>query len=323
MRRLVIVTFLLLALAMGGAAWLLRQVDVTGPLASPVEMTIPAGTGSRAMAKQLAAAGVIAYPWLFEGYVRVRGVAGRLKAGEYRFNKGVSLRHVVEKLAEGAVVQRSLTIPEGYTVKQVLALLAAREDLKGEALPIPAEGDVFPDTYNFSAGTSRPTLLATMTARMETEVAAAWKSRASDTPLETAEELLILASIVQKEAANEAEMPQIAGVFTNRLRKGMKLQADPTVIYGADLKDNDLKSKDMKEDHPFNTYVHAGLPPTPIANPGRAALRAAANPARTDALFFMALPDRSGHVFSRDYATHQKAVKAYWAAYNQRKKEGQ
>ena len=134
---------------------------------------------------------------------------------------------------------------------------------------------------------------------------------------------MILASIVQKEAANEAEMPQIAGVFTNRLRKGMKLQADPTVIYGADLKDNDLKSKDMKEDHPFNTYVHAGLPPTPIANPGRAALRAAANPARTDALFFMALPDRSGHVFSRDYATHQKAVKAYWAAYNQRKKEGQ
>lgn len=319
MRTLAITVFLLLVAALLAGSLTLHRLASPGPLAQATTVVIQPGTSTRAMANLLENNGIITSSLLFEGMARASGAAANLRAGEYSVPAHASMRQVMAILLAGKTVPRSVTIPEGYTVRQALAVLAANTALTGEARPIPAEGRLFPDTYNFSFGATRASLLTAMQARMDKELAAAWNARSVDTPYTSPDDLLIMASIVQKEAANEDEMPNISAVFVNRLKQDMKLQADPTVIYGADLQNNDIRRKDLEEDHPFNTYKHQGLPPTPIANPGRAALLAAARPALSDALFFMALPDRSGHVFSRDYATHQKAVKAYWDAYNRQK----
>lgn len=319
LRRLVVGAFILLVLAMLTGSLLLHMVGGQGPLAQPANVVVPAGSSTRVTARLLESQGIVDSAWLFEVVARASGKAPQLRAGEYEIPARASVKQVLDILLAGKTVPRSLTIPEGYTVRQALAVIAGTTALSGPASPIPAEGRLFPDTYRFSFGSSRASLLQTMASRMDKELAAAWESRSAGTPYTAPDDLLIMASIVQKEAAHEEEMPQIAAVFVNRLRQGMKLQADPTVIYGAELEGNNIRSKDLQEDHPFNTYKHEGLPPTPIANPGRAALLAAARPAVSDALFFMALPDRSGHVFSRDYATHQKAVKAYWDAYHQQK----
>ena len=313
--KFLILVFLVLFAAVAGVGLVGRELARPGPLAAETSVNIPAGTSTKAMAALLAQHGVIAAPRLFELTVRLSGFAPTLKAGEYVFEPGISLRQVITKLAFGRTASRSLTLPEGLTVKEALAVFAKEDGLEGEARPIPPEGTLFPDTYHFTRGTSRATLLKLAQERLANELKAAWDSRTQPLPLNTPDDMLILASIVQKEAANEAEMPDIAGVFINRLNKGMRLQSDPTVMYGADINGNDIKGKDLREDNPFNTYTNEGLPPTPIANPGRAALQAVAHPATTQALFFMAKPDRSGHVFSSTYAEHQKAVKAYWQAY--------
>lgn len=307
----VLVAFVLFAVTLATSLWGRYLADV-GPLAAPVAVVVNPGEGTIVIARKLHEANVIAHPLAFRAAVRLMALDTTLKAGEYQFDPGISLRSVVNKLAVGDTQNRSVTIPEGWTVRQVMGLLASTEGLTGNA-ETPAEGQVFPDTYAFRFGVKRSDILKTMTQRMDAELEAAWSTRAAGLPLNSPEELLNLASIVQKEAANDAEMPQIAAVFINRLKTGMKLQADPTVIYGADY-DGNIRRKDLTEPHPFNTYIYAGLPPTPIANPGKAALEATARPAQSEALFFMARPDRSGHVFSATYAEHKRAVEAYWKA---------
>ncbi len=283
----------------------------TGPLAAPAQVVIEPGNGPRTIANKLYAAQIIDHPQAFVLAVRVLGLAGTLQAGEYTFDPGISLRATINKLALGDTENRSLTFPEGFTTAQMLTRIEADAGLTGKIEQRPAEGTLFPDTYAFRFGVKRQDLLGTMSARMAEELAGAWAQRTQDSPLKTPEELLILASIVQKEAATEAEMPLVAGVFINRLKLGMKLQSDPTVIYGANF-DGNIRKKDLIEPHPFNTYVHAGLPPTPIANPGRAALQAAAKPAQTPALFFVADPSRTHHLFATTYAEHQRNVQRYW-----------
>ncbi|MCA3244092.1 MAG: endolytic transglycosylase MltG [Alphaproteobacteria bacterium] len=298
----------LLTLATAGWGRYLAQ---PGPLQAPAMVVIDNGNGPRTIAAKLQRAGVIDHPEAFVLAVRLLGLAGTLQAGEYSFDPGISLRATINKLALGDTQNRAVTIPEGFTVAQVLARLEADQGLSGKIEQRPAEGTLFPDTYAFRFGVKRQDLLGTMSERMAEELAAAWASRTPGLPLNSPEELLILASIVQKEAANDAEMPQIAGVFVNRLNRKMKLQSDPTVIYGANF-DGNIRKKDLSEPHPFNTYVYAGLPPTPIANPGRAALRAAAQPATTPALFFVADPSRTHHLFAESYAEHQRNVQRYW-----------
>jgi UPF0755 protein len=288
-----------------------RYMAATGPLTTPAMVVIEPGNGPRTIATKLAQANVIAHPEVFVLAVRALGLAGTLKAGEYQFDAGISLRAAINKLALGDTQNRSVTLPEGFTVKHVLEKLEANPGLTGKIEERPAEGTLFPDTYAFRFGVKRQDILETMSRRMAEELATAWAQRDPASPLKSPEELLILASMIQKEAANDTEMPTIAGVFVNRLNKGMKLQSDPTVIYGANF-DGNIRRKDLSEPHPFNTYVHQGLPPTPIANPGRAALQAAAQPATTSALFFVADPSRTHHVFTETYEEHKRAVARYW-----------
>jgi UPF0755 protein len=288
-----------------------RYMAANGPLTAPTQVVIDPGNGPRTIASKLANAKVIAHPEVFVLAVRVLGLAGTLKAGEYQFDAGISLRATINKLALGDTQNRSVTVPEGFTVRQVLERLEADAGLTGKIEQRPTEGTLFPDTYAFRFGVKRQDLLETMSRRMAEELASAWANRDPALPVKSPEELLILASMIQKEAANDEEMPTIAGVFVNRLNKGMKLQSDPTVIYGANF-DGNIRRKDLSEPHPFNTYVHEGLPPTPIANPGRAALQAAARPANTKAIFFVADPSRTHHVFTETYEEHKRAVARYW-----------
>lgn len=308
---LIVLLIVLIGLGTAGTALWGRYMAQPGPLEAPVRVVVNPGEGPQMMARKLAEAHVIAHPQAFVWGVRGMRLAHTLKAGEYAFDPGISLRAVINKLAIGDTENRSVTIPEGWTVKQALERLRGVEGLTGLA-SAPAEGSIFPDTYAFRFGTDRDKLLDSMEARMQEELAKAWAGRDQTLPLNSPEDLLILASIVQKEAASDAEMPKVAAVFVNRLRSGMKLQSDPTVQYGADMTDSRLRKKDLTEPHPFNTYVYAGLPPTPIANPGRAALEAAARPAQITALFFVADPSRTMHVFSDTYAEHEKAVQRYW-----------
>lgn len=303
-------------ITLGSALWG-RYLAETGPLTAPATVVINSGEGPRTMAAKLVQAGVIRHAEPFVWAVRLLGLQGTLKAGEYAFDAGISLRATINKLALGDTENRAITIPEGFTVKQVLARIESEQGLTGKITARPAEGTLFPDTYGFRFGVERQNMIDAMAARMETELSEAWNARETSLPLATPSDLLILASIVQKEAASDAEMPEIAGVFINRLRKNMKLQSDPTVIYGAEF-DGNLRKKNMTEPHPFNTYVYAGLPPTPIANPGRAALRAAAQPVATEYLFFVAAPDRASHVFARTYAEHQLNVARYWSEVQKR-----
>lgn len=302
---------LLLGAATAGTALWGRYLAQRGPLEKAVTVMVDSGEGTRMIATKLKLAGVINSSEAFVMAVHAMHLDGTLKAGDYEFDPGISLRAVVNKLALGDTKNHSVTIPEGWTVRQIVERLEADEGLKGR-ITRPAEGAVFPDTYAFRFGTERDKLLESMEERMKVELAAAWAARDMNLPLKSPEELLILASIVQKEAASDAEMPKVAAVFINRLRRGMRLQSDPTVAYGAEEVGGRLLRKDLTDPHPFNTYVHPGLPPTPISNPGRAALMAAAKPAQTDDLYFVADPSRTMHVFSETYAEHEKNVERYW-----------
>ena len=305
-----------LAIFILGTALVARHYAQPGPLEQDIQITIPPGTSVRGIANLLAGQGVISNPTAFTVAARVTCLAPTLKAGEYTFPAHISLRSALNKVALGQTAMRTLTIPEGWTVKQIMQLLASETvGLTGTA-PIPEEGTVFPDTYAYTLGTKRSGLLKTMQARANDELMQAWMTRDTTIPLRSPQELLILASIVEKEAASTEEMPMIAAVFLNRLSKNMKLQADPTVIYGMEMPSGssliDLRTKNLKEPHPFNTYVYVGLTPTAISNPGRAALRATANPATSNALCFVADPSRTRHIFAETYAEHQKNVQNYW-----------
>lgn len=302
-----LVGLLALIVGLGLSAWQ-TTLDAAGPLQANAEVNIELGTGPSRMAALLEKSGVIHNATAFKLAVRQLGVAGKMQAGDYTFEAHSSLRQVIDKIASGQSTPHQVTIPEGFTTRQIIDVVSATTALSGTITKRPGEGELFPDTYDFHLNTSRQKLLNEMAKRMKAELDAAWEKRDAGLPYNSADDLLTMASIVQKEAASNAEMPQVAGVFVGRLRKRMRLQSDPTVIYGMESYKGNIQRKDLGDDNPFNTYKNDGLPPTPICNPGRAALLAAANPVSTTALFFVADPSRTAHIFSDTYEEHQKNV---------------
>lgn len=307
--------FLLFAAILGLAlAFFLREkLLAPGPLAQEVVVEIPRGVGAAGIAERLAEAGVIADPLLFRLSARLSDEGGRLQAGEYRFAPGVSLQEAFRKIARGEVVQRRVTLAEGVSSLAFRALLDQAEGLVGETPAEIPEGSLAPDTYNYLKGETRAALVARMQAAQTRILDALWMDRAADLPFSTKAEALTLASIVEKETGVAAERERVAGVFVNRLRKGMRLQSDPTVIYGvaagADL-GRGLRRSELDAPTPYNTYAVAGLPPTPIAHPGRASIAAVLNPLETKDLYFVA-DGTGGHAFAETLDGHNANVRRW------------
>jgi peptidoglycan lytic transglycosylase G len=301
-----------LALAVGGALFLGKQrFEAPGPLQDDKVVDIPRGLGIKDIADVLQREGVIDQPWVFMGGVIALKANGELKYGEYRFTKHASLSDVVDTIIDNKVVQHAITIPEGLTSEQIVARLLENTALSGQIKDIPREGTLLPETYKFTLGMSREQIIARMQSAHKRVLAEIWEHRVQDIPIKTPEQLVTLASIVEKETGRPDERSRVAAVFMNRLKNKMRLQSDPTIIYGLTggkgaLGRPILKSE-IEQATPYNTYVIDGLPPGPIANPGRASLEAVANPARTKELYFVA-DGTGGHVFSDSYDAHQKNV---------------
>lgn len=322
MRRFLRITLALLlgtAVAGGaalGIAWIMleRWLQAPGPLAAPVTVVLPRGTGLADIAQRLGDAGVVDRPGRLAIAARLAKRDRALKAGEYAFAPGITPDEVLRLLETGRVVLHPVTVAEGLTVREVFALIAASPVLSGDLPPPPAEGSLLPETYLVPRDASRGRLVERMQADMRAALERAWAARQPDLPLASPAEALILASIIEKETAVAAEYSLVAAVFVNRLRKGMPLQTDPTVIYalteGQAPLDRDLTRRDLETDHPYNTYRHAGLPPGPIANPGRGAIDAAVQPADVDYLYFVA-DGSGGHAFARTLREHNRNV-ANW-----------
>ncbi len=314
MRRLTALLILLLVLAAGagGAFWYAReQWAAPGPLAEPVQMVVPRG-GTAAIADALAERGIIAQPLPFLAATWLTRAEGPLRAAEFQFPARASLRDVLHVLRDARPVQRRLTIPEGLTVQQITRLLDQAEGLVGD-IPAFAEGEILPETYSYQWGDNRAAVVRRAKQAMDQALAEIWAERAENLPIETPREALILASIVERETGQREERALVAGVFINRLRIGMMLQSDPTAAYAAadgGVLDRPLTRADLNADHPFNTYRIRGLPPAPIASPGRAALRAVARPETTDYIYFVA-DGTGGHAFGRTLAEHNRNV-ARW-----------
>lgn len=314
----------LLGLGIAVATWAAleghRRFTGPGPLAQPVTVVVPKGAGLDAIARRLEAAGVVHDRLTFMVGTKLRQMV--LKAGEYEFPAAISGQDAMRMLAEGRTVKHKLTIAEGLTVRQVLDELAAAEFLSGTVAKPPAEGWLLPETWVLSRDDDRAELVARMEKSMRQLLEQLWARRAPDLPLKTPEEALILASVVERETGIAAERPMVAGVFVNRLRLGMRLQSDPTVIYGLSdglgVLDRPLSRADLEKPHPWNTYVIDRLPKTPIANPGRASLEAVLNPAKTDALYFVA-DGSGGHRFAKSLDEHNNNV-ANWRKVEKEKK---
>jgi UPF0755 protein len=301
----------LLALA-GGTAFVLgkQRFDTPGPLTEDKVVNIPRG-GIRDTADLLMREGVIDQPTLFIAGALILKAQNDLRSGEYKFTRNASLRDVVETITEGKVVQHAFTIAEGLTSDQIVQKLMDNEALTGNVRDVPREGTLLPETYRFTFGTSREQMIQRMRQAQQKALQEIWDRRSADLPIKTPEQLITLASIVEKETGRPEERTRVAAVFVNRLRQRMKLQSDPTIIYGlvggkGSLGRSILRSE-IDQPTPYNTYVIDGLPPGPIANPGRASLEAAANPARTKELYFVA-DGTGGHAFADSYEQHQKNV---------------
>ena len=296
------------------SVWANQKFEAPGPLAEDRVLEIRKGSGLNAIAQQLEAAGVLEPSWLFVLGVRLDDKARALKAGEYRFPAGVSMRAAMAILESGQVVQYALTLPEGHTTAQALAILREAEALDGEILGDWPEGALLPETYAYVRHETRETLLDRMGQALDKTLAEQWTARAPDLPLASPAEALVLASIVEKETGVAEERPLVASVFVNRLRKGMRLQSDPTVVYGITLGQaplgRALTRKDLNTDTPYNTYSIAGLPPTPIANAGLASIAAVMHPAESDFLYFVA-DGTGGHAFAKTLDEHNRNV-AKW-----------
>ena len=305
--------------------WAGLRISAPGPLRETATVVVPRGSGLEAIALTLGEAGVVESPLLFMAGAQLTGAVRDLKAGEYAFAPGVSIDGVLKQLRQGRTVVRRLTVPEGLTVAQVAALLDAEPALSGEIRSRPPEGSLLPETYHFSYGDSRGALVGRMKAAMEMALAEAWRGRDPDLPFESPEQAVTLASIVEKETSVPEERARVAGVFINRLKGGMRLQSDPTVIYaltdGAGELGRPLTRADWKFESDYNTYHADGLPPGPIANPGRAALDAVLKPERHDFLYFVA-DGSGGHAFARTLAEHNRNV-ARWRAVQRRQSDGE
>ena len=300
------------AVTVGAALYFGKQrFEAPGPLPADKVVNIPRGLGIRDIAALLEHEGVIDQPYVFMAGVTVLKARGGLKHGEYKFAAHASLADVVDTIIEGKVVQHALTLPEGLTSEQIVARLLENDALTGQIKEIPAEGSLLPETYKFTRGTTRAQIIERMKRAEKEELKEVWEHRSPDLPLKTPEELVTLASIVEKETGRADERSRVAAVFINRLKNKMRLQSDPTIIYGLTGGKGALGRPIMKSEieqaTPYNTYIISGLPPGPIANPGKASLEATANPARTKDLYFVA--DGSGrHLFSETYEQHQKNV---------------
>jgi UPF0755 protein len=317
------------ALVRGG----LRSLDEPLKVPAPLVFRVAPGTRFVRVAADLAARGVVAQPRAWVLYARFKGLASSIKAGEYEIEPGATPRTLLEKLVSGQVLLHSLTIVDGWRVADLLAALKRNPDV-AVTLPdapqdlmqklgfdkLDPEGEFLPETYRFPAGTPDVELLRQAHAALERELASAWAERDPTLPLQSPYELLIAASIVQKESGLPQELAKIAGLYLHRLRIGMRLQADPTVIYGLGARyDGGLHSDDLRADGPYNTYTRTGLPPTPIALVSAAVLRATAHPQDTDALYFVASPrDDGSHVFSATLEEQNAAVARYVAHLRQK-----
>ncbi len=302
-----------------GAAWGVWKFHAAKGPPTEATVVIPRGSGLRGTAAVLEKAGVIDNPTVFLAGAKLHGADRKLKAGEYRIPAHATMRGIVDLLQSGKTVIRRFTIAEGLSVRQVVTLLQTEPALTGDPGPMPPEGTLLPETYHFSLGDSRKAVLGRMQAAMNRQLAALWETRAPDLPLQTPEQALILASIVEKETGIPAERPRIAGVFINRLRKGMPLQSDPTIVYGlrgGEPLGRPILLSELQGDTAYNTYKFVGLPPTPIANPGVDSLRAVLNPMPTDDLYFVA-DGTGGHAFAKSYEEHQRNVR-YWRALERR-----
>ena len=326
-RKLLILVLALVVLGAGAFAGALYYY-ARSPLPiqdAPVQFSLVAGSSLKSAARQMAQAGFLHYPEAFVLLGRIFDHAGAIKAGSYEFQQGLTPWELLQKITRGDVTLMAVTFAEGSTFKQWRRILDQHPKLKHETtgwqdsriletLAIDAtspEGWFFPDTYHVSEGTSDLVILRRAHQLMRRHLATGWAGRASDLPLMTPYEALILASIVEKETGRSEDRPLVAAVFVNRLRKGMLLQADPTVIYGlGEAFDGNLRRRDLTADTPYNTYTRGGLPPTPIAMPGLASLSVVLNPPDSDVLYFVSRGDGSSH-FSRTLTEHDRAVTKY------------
>jgi len=322
-RRFFALVVVLAALLGGGVAWWLNQSLILN--ADTLDLSVEPGTSVRGVAQAVRDAGVQVNPALLYWWFRLSGDARQIRAGSYEIERGINPRGLLRKLVRGDEALRAVTLVEGWNFNQVRAALLKAEQLKPEtqelapdlimkALERPGlhpEGRFFPDTYTYAKGSSDLAVLRRALRAMDKQLAAAWRQRRPDTPLKTPAQALILASIVEKETGRASDRAMIAGVFSNRLALGMMLQTDPTVIYGlGETFDGNLRRRDLQADTPWNTYTRSGLPPTPIAMPGKAALLAAVQPAATRALYFVARGDGSSQ-FSASLEEHNRAVNKY------------
>ncbi len=312
MRRLLPALLIILLAAGGAAAWLATRYAAPGPLPAASAIVVPRG-GLADLAEDLQRQGVVSNPLAFRVLAVLTAANGPLHAGELAFPAAASLRQVLAVLRTARPVQHRLTIPEGLTAIQVTRLVESTEALVGD-IPVLAEGSILPETYQYERGATREQVLDRARAAMDKALQRAWDARTPGLALASKAEALVLASLVERETARPEERPLVAAVFLNRLRQGMKLQSDPTVVYGASggvgVLDHPITRAELDRDDPTNTYRIAGLPPAPICMPGLAALRAATQPAVTDALYFVA-DGSGGHAFAGALGEHLRNV-ARW-----------
>jgi UPF0755 protein len=316
----VLIAATLTTLAAGLFVWLFVAFDARGPSVEARTVIVARGLSVEEIGKLLTERGVTAHPMVFSLGVRLSGKASALKSGEYAFPIGISARAAMDVLVSGRTVVRHLTLPEGWTTAQALALVQGGEGLEGPLTLMPGEGALLPETYNYSWGDTRDGMVRRMMRAMNEALSDLWAKRPSDSPMASAAETVVVASVVERETGVANERPLVASVVVNRLKRGMRLQSDPTVAYGiahgdglpGDVLTRPLTRDDLLRPSPFNTYVNDGLPPTPIANPGRAALLAALNPARSDFLYFVA-NGSGGHTFAKTLDEHNRNV-SRWRA---------
>jgi len=283
------------------------------------------GKGVSQISAELESMGLIENGFIFQLGVRLSEADSKLKAGEYAIPAAASMAEIMDILREGKSILYKLTVPEGLTSKQAMRLVAAHEILQGDMsdTDVPEEGAILPETYLFLRGTTRQEIIARMRQAHDEVLSELWANRAPDLPIDTPEDAVILASIVEKETGLADERPLVAGVFVNRLKKGMRLESDPTIIYGlteGEPLGRGLRQSELKRVTPYNTYEIDGLPPTPIANPGREALAAVLNPPETKALFFVA-DGTGGHAFAETYSEHRRNVAAWRRIEREQKKK--